>query len=266
MNRYEAKQEAKRQRLEARAAKKAAEGSALYNRAHTMAEAIPFGQPILIGHHSEGRDRNYRGKIHSTFGRAFEAMNEGRELAGRAASVGTGGISSDDPDAVIKLRAELTELEAKQSHMVAVNKALRKGDDAAVLSLGVPASVLATWNDPKTSKWDKGYASFQLSNNSANVRRITQRIEQLKAAAGREHKELLHNSGVTLVQNVEENRVQLLFPSKPSEEVRSLLKSSGFRWSPIAGAWQRHLNNAGIYAAQNILRQIPTDAAEARHG
>ncbi|MCC3151437.1 DUF3560 domain-containing protein, partial [Bifidobacterium bifidum] len=71
MNSYERKQEARRERLEARAEKARTEAKATYDRAHTMAEAIPFGQPILVGHHSEKRDRNYRGKIHNTFGKAF---------------------------------------------------------------------------------------------------------------------------------------------------------------------------------------------------
>ena len=41
-----------------------------------MASAIPFGQPILVGHHSEGRDRRYRDRIHNTFGKAFATMDK----------------------------------------------------------------------------------------------------------------------------------------------------------------------------------------------
>lgn len=67
---------------------------------------------------------------------------------------------------------------------------------------------------------------------------------------------MLHNSGVTLVQNVEENRVQLIFPGKPASEVRTMLKSHGFRWSPMNGAWQRHLNGSGIWAAKSILEKL----------
>ena len=37
----------------------------------------------------------------------------------------------------------------------------------------------------------------------------------------------------------QDNRVQILFPGKPSDEIRARLKSNGFRWSPTAGAWQR---------------------------
>src|ERR1022692_5155852 len=38
----------------------AARSDALYQRAHQLADAIPFGQPILSDHYSAGRDRRYR--------------------------------------------------------------------------------------------------------------------------------------------------------------------------------------------------------------
>ena len=46
----------------------------LHTDARDMASIIPFGQPILVGHHSEKRDRNYRGRIHKKFERSFEAQ------------------------------------------------------------------------------------------------------------------------------------------------------------------------------------------------
>ena len=47
------------------------ESNNIYNEAKKMASVIPFGQPILIGHHSEKKDRNFRGKIHNKFKKAF---------------------------------------------------------------------------------------------------------------------------------------------------------------------------------------------------
>jgi hypothetical protein len=260
MNAYEAKLERRKERLEARADRLRSEGKSLYDRAHKMAEAIPFGQPILVGHHSEKRDRNYRGRIHSTFGKAFSTLKEADEAAGRAASVGTGGISSDDPEAVTKLKVELAEREAKQAHMTAVNKLVRKfkepSSDAikAFIEIGVPQVPAIQFMTG--TKWERGYQAYQLSNNNANIRRIKDRIEQLSKYAERETKEVLHNSGVRMVENAEENRVQLFFPGKPAAEVRTMLKSHGFRWSPMAGAWQRHLNGNGVWAAKSILEKL----------
>ncbi len=255
MNHYEQKLEARRERLLARAKKLNAEGEARYKSARSMAAMIPFGQPILVGHHSEKRDRNFRGRIHNNFGKAFEAMNAAKELAGRAESVGTGGISSDDPEAVVKLKEKLAAEEAEQAQMVAANKLVKKGDVPGLVALGFSEA-----DAQKLLVGDfcgrKGFPAYRISNNGANIRRIKLRIEQLQAAAGREHQEVLHNSGVNLVQNVEANRVQLIFPGKPSAEVRAELKARGFRWSPSEGAWQRHLNNAGIWAAKAILEKL----------
>ena len=54
-----------------------------------MAEAIPFGQPMMPDHHTYGRDRNYRNRMSRTYDRAFEGMDEAEEL-GTAGGSGRG--------------------------------------------------------------------------------------------------------------------------------------------------------------------------------
>lgn len=260
MNPYEAKQEARRERLERRAERLRAEGRSLYDRAHKMAEAIPFGQPILVGHHSEGRDRRYRARFCNMFDRSFAATKAAGELEARAASVGTGGISSDDPDAVTKLEEELAEHKAKQARMKKINAAHAKFkrnpasvDTAADLSEA--DKKLVREYVPAYSWEPHPFAPYQLSNLGANIRRIEQRIEHLKRNATRERKEYEIN-GVKIVENVEENRVQIFFPGKPAADVRTQLKSSGWRWSPMAGAWQRHLSTNAIWGAEHIAKSL----------
>ena len=85
---------------------------------------------------------------------------------------------------------------------------------------------------------------------------IKDRIAHLERESAREPAEMLHISGVRMVENVEENRVQLFFPGKPDEAARTMLKRSGFRWSPMEGAWQRLLNNASVYAARYVLERL----------
>lgn len=55
---------------------------------------------------------------------------------------------------------------------------------------------------------------------------------------------------VTVKQNTEQNRLQLIFPGKPAAEMIAKLKSRGFKWSPRNTAWQRQLT-------PNALRVIP---------
>src|SRR3546814_8267897 len=91
-----------------------------------MGEAIPFGQPILVGHHSEGRDRNYRKRIHDTFGKAFDLQQKADHYVKKAAAVGDGGVSSDDPDALAKHMRQVEQLTAKQERMKKNNQVIRK--------------------------------------------------------------------------------------------------------------------------------------------
>lgn len=63
MNSYEERQEARRERYLERAEKARAESSEGWQRVREMSDAIPFGQPIHVGHHSEKGDRAYRARI-----------------------------------------------------------------------------------------------------------------------------------------------------------------------------------------------------------
>ncbi|MDR3414932.1 MAG: DUF3560 domain-containing protein [Nevskia sp.] len=137
MNSYEQKQEARRERLLARAAKLRAAAQRLTQRASQRAAMIPVGQPILIGHHSERRDRNFRNRISRAFEKAVELDNLAHAAAARADGVGRSGVSSDDPDAIAKLREQVGKLEQVQERMKAANRALRRGDDDALRAQGL---------------------------------------------------------------------------------------------------------------------------------
>src|SRR5690349_10091932 len=109
-NAYEQKRANRVARLHARADALQQASSTIYISAHARADRIPFGQPILVGHHSEGRDRRFRGKIHKDFGKAFELQGEAEALRRRAAAAEKNdAISSDDPDAIAKLEAKVKE-------------------------------------------------------------------------------------------------------------------------------------------------------------
>ncbi len=102
MNAYEYRQEARRERLERAATRARTEGEARLVSADRMARQMD-GQPILVGHHSEKRHRRQIARMQGNMRQGFTRLREAEELARRAASVGTGGISSDDPEAVAKL-------------------------------------------------------------------------------------------------------------------------------------------------------------------
>lgn len=259
MNSYEQKRQERIDRLRDRAIAAKREADATFDRAHKMADVIPFGQPILVGHHSERRDRNYRGKIQKTFERASEAQDKAAYYASRAAAAESNtAISSDDPEAVVKLREKLTGLEKMQDTMKAANKIVKrksgmqdeKVKELEALGLKDPARLFTPDFCGRL-----GFADYQITNNGAEIRRCKQRIKQLLEATKREHKEYSVGD-IRVIENTDENRVQIFFPKKPTEAVRDMLKARGFHWSSYNGAWQRQLNNAGIYAAQEVLKKI----------
>ena len=82
------------------------------------------------------------------------------------------------------------------------------------------------------SDWRKNpvpYPSYLLTNNNANIRRTRQRIEDLKSQS--EYAGWAFPGGRAEI-NEGENRLQLFFEEKPSEEQRRELKSNGFKWAP----------------------------------
>ena len=254
MNLYEKKLEARKARYENRADKARQDSDAQFKRSDSLTSGIPFGQPILVGHHSEARHRRTLERSDAAMRKGIEAGEKAGYYAGKAASVGLGGISSDDPEAVVKLKERIATLQNKQDRMKAANKALKKGDDTALFGLGFTEQSLALFKEPDFAG-RAGYASYQLTNNNANIRRLKQRLATLETAQNAEHKETEH-AGFSVVENVEENRIQVIFPGKPSADVRAVLKSHGFRWSRYNSAWQRHLNNAGRYAAECVVKQL----------
>jgi hypothetical protein len=251
-NAYEQRQEARRERLAAAAERTRNEAQTFLSRASGMADAIPFGQPILVGHHSEKRDRRFRVRIGDTMRKGIEARQKADELERRAASVGTGGISSDDPEAAVKLRAELAKLEALQERMKSANRCVRRGDRAGLAALGFSEQQIEMLFKPDFAG-RLGFPDYAITNNGANCRRIKQRIVELEKRAQAPGVEPIVGEGWTISEDTEENRVIIRFDEKPSREILAALRQYGFKWSPTRGAHVRMRSNGALYAAKCVL-------------
>jgi len=69
---YNEQQDARKDRLHERADKKRTEADSQYKRSHALVEAISFGQPILVGHHSERAHRNALDKSWNALGKSVK--------------------------------------------------------------------------------------------------------------------------------------------------------------------------------------------------
>ena len=193
-------------------------------------------------------------------------LNESHVIDGRVPSilldkirsVGTGGISADDDLAVEKLEKKLTGLEKLQATMKSVNAYYRKHKTLEGCP-GLSDEDIGRLQSSMANDWRKDpvpYPSFLLTNNNANIRRVRQRIDDLKNRS--EFVGWTFPGGEAKI-NEAENRLQLLFDEKPPEDQRRVLKSEGFKWAPSQCAWQRQLNQNAIRAAARLDFLRPED-------
>ena len=185
-------------------------------------------------------------------------MAEYRRIHGlldKIRSTGMGGVSSDDGNALAKLRANLESREQAREKMKAVNAYYRKCGTLQGCPLLTPedAAKLEVEMSRSYRQSPKPYESFLLSNNNAEIRRLRARIEELEQRQAAPAPEGWAFNGGEVVMNSEENRVQIIFHDKLDADVRAALKQSGFRWAPSQGAWQRMLNQNGVYAARQVI-------------
>ena len=159
-----------------------------------------------------------------------------------------GPISSDDPLAVEKLEKKLAGLMEEQDEMKKANSHYRKhksmkgctgltDEDAEGLDRKIQGR----------HSWElQPYPVYLLQNNNANMRRIRERIKELKARDAMLSKDVKSDidagaglppggwefEGGSVALNAGLNRIQIFFDIKPDEEVRTGSKggaSSGLR-------------------------------------
>lgn len=179
--------QARYERMRASADKAMQEAQDTLGKARQMASVIPFGQPIQIGHHSEGWDRRYRGRIEKTFRRGFRKYQEAKDKEERAVSAEKSQvISSDDPAAVIKMRERIAAAERDQEHMKAANAAVRESlklpEDARTAYLMKKIDINKSLAQQIVDSGDRRmYAPYRLTNNGNNIRSMKQRLAELEA-------------------------------------------------------------------------------------
>lgn len=181
-----------------------------------------------------------------------------------------GPIRADNPDAPELIRAEIERRRASHAAMKAANAAIRsvKGDDVEAM---VQAVIDATgWREktaracvvPAQSWMGRGFAAYALSGELAEIKRLEARLATIERNRERGTVERTHNTtagALRVVEHGDAARIQLFFDGKPDAATRDMLKSSGFRWAPSEGAWQRHLNNAGRYAVSRVIAALQVD-------
>jgi len=221
---------------------------------------IEFGQPILVGHHSEKRHRAAIRKQDEAMQKAMAENDKSDYYQSRAeAAAGNNSISGDDPEAVNKYKEKLAKLEAFQEYMKAINSYWRKHKTMKGYPGLVDSDAEQIDERMKTAySWVQKsgpYESWRLSNNNAEINRIKEKLKnlsQLDSMAA----EIITFKGGEMRVSLDINRVQFIFDGKPSDEIRSLLKHNGFRWAPSEGAWQRQRTRNAVCIAKGLIPKL----------
>ncbi len=193
-------------------------------------------------------------------------MREYDEIAAileKIKSYGVGGfpILAGDADAIEKLKAKIASAEEAQEAMKLHNAYYRKHKTLKGCE-GISDKLAEQLDAVIPTTFEKvPHAGWELSNNNANIKRMKERLAALEREKNTEAAEWATDGlNLTVVENKEIMRLQVIFEDKPSAAVRELLKGAAFHWSPSQNAWQRQLTDNARYTLKNILKKLKENA------
>lgn len=169
-------------------------------------------------------------------------------------------IYSDEDDAIEQLEAKAEKYRDYLEYMKKCNAHYRKRGTMKGFEGITDERAEELDREIKSSFYKVPFPAYELTSARQKIKAAEERAEQLKKLKTKAEQpaedNYPHVDGVEVVENAEAMRIQLLFDGKPSEEVRGILKSHGFRWSPSFGAWQRQLTDNGKWATRKALEEI----------
>jgi len=237
---YRERMERRAERRREWAEKREAKGADASRRSHEIIADIPFGQPILVGHHSEKRHRKALDRSWELMGKGVEhrEMAHRHELAADTIERNLArSIYDDDPDAIERLEQKLSALQQRQETMKAVNRIIKRkrGTEderiAEVVALGfTPEKARVLVEGDRFS--GQGFPSYALSNNNGNIKRTRDRIASIKER--NRNRQVAEDAGGVTIKRGDEY-CNIIFAEAPPRETRQALKAAGFFYSK--GKW-----------------------------
>jgi len=232
------------------AEKAGARADGRFGSARRATNGIPFGQPILVGHHSEKRHRNALKRSDQNMRKGIEEQDKAEHHNSKAHGLEIqleNTVFSDDPDAIEQLEAKIEKAEQQQERMKAVNSIVRSKPKnelteekiTKLVRLGQSEVAARAVFEPDFAG-RIGIPSYALQNNNANIRRMKERVKDIthrqKKTAAAENSP----NGVTVERRTEHNWAIVTFAEKPERDILNTLRNAGYRWS--SGSWHGYID------------------------
>ncbi len=155
------------------------------------------------------------------------------------------------------MKAKLAAAERNHEFMVKTNIIVRKkiSDEQKIkeiMALGTISEKTAREVLKPDFMGRVGFPAYALSNDTANIKRMKERIAELEKKEATPSGDIIFEGG-KIVDNREQDRIQIFFDTIPSEELRKKLKSEGWHWSPHFSAWMRKRTDMALSSARRIL-------------
>lgn len=240
------------------AAKNKTVSQAMFERAKSLADQVPMGQPVLVGHHSEKRHRRLLNTVDRAMSKGLESSERAdffeRRLKG---SVQNKTISSDNPDATKLLEKKIQLLENLRDEYKRVNKICKDKKLTTEKKMFQLVEVFSYSKEDAAKFLTPDYMNrigipdYQVKNNTALLSDTKKRLERLRLTQSIPESET-KKENCTIKINQTDNRVQISFDTLPDEKIRRELKENGFHWSPVLLLWMRKISNAAIFEANRI--------------
>ena len=202
---------------------------------------IPFGQPILVGHHSERRHRRAIERADNATRRACESMSMAQHHESKAAGLEDQldrCIFSDDDNAVEALRARIAEREQQAAEWKRINAAWKKSKGvpatfAELAGISIEAAEKIAAKIATAYSWCKmPYPSYSMTNLRARINADKKRLDQVQALNRTKQAAAESEAGVVVLGG---DWVSITFAEKPDRSILQDLKAAGFRWG--RGSW-----------------------------
>ncbi len=154
--------------------------------------------------------------------------------------------SETEDDKKNKWLEKIEKLKKLQEMMKDVNKLIRQGKQSE-------AEEKYKIKLEKNCFGHIGFEAYELRNNLANIKRLEDQVKQIDRAREIKSDSGFEFDGGSVEFDAEEIRYNIFFDSIPEQELRSKLKTYGFKWSPKRGAWTRGAKTINIKTIKSIL-------------